>query len=49
VTDEQIADVLTFVRASYGQQASPVTAAEVKSVRDANAKREQPWTAAELK
>jgi len=49
LSDEQIADVLTFVRASYGQQASPVTAAEVKSVRDANAKREQPWTAAELK
>jgi mono/diheme cytochrome c family protein len=49
LTDEQIADVLTFVRAGYGQQSSPVTAAEVKAVRAAAGNREKPWTAAELK
>ena len=49
LTDEQIADVLTFVRASYGQQSSPVTAAEVKAVRAATTARQSPWTAAELK
>ena len=49
LTDEQIADVLTFVRASYGQQSSPVTAAEVKAVRAVTATRQAPWTAAELK
>jgi mono/diheme cytochrome c family protein len=49
LTDEQIADVLTFVRASYGQQSSPVTTVEVKAVRAATGKRETPWTEAELR
>ncbi|KAF0178012.1 MAG: putative cytochrome c precursor [Limisphaerales bacterium] len=49
LTDEQIADVLTFVRGTYGQQASPVTPAEVKAVRGATGNRQVPWTAAELK
>lgn len=48
LTDEQVADVLTFVRASYGQQSSPVTSAEVKAVRNAAGDRQAPWTAAEL-
>src|SRR5262245_15616603 len=33
LTDQQIADVLTYVRRSFGNKASVVTAAEVKSVR----------------
>lgn len=49
LTDEQIADVLTFVRGTYGQQAPPVTPAEVKAVRAATSNRQAPWTAAELK
>jgi putative membrane-bound dehydrogenase-like protein len=49
LTDEQIADVLTFVRTSYGQQSPPVTAAEVKAVRAETASRQTPWTAGELK
>ena len=49
LTDEQIADVLTFVRASYGQQSSPVTPAEVKAVRATTTTRQAPWTAGELK
>ena len=33
LTDQQIADVLTYVRNSFGNKASIVTPAEVKSVR----------------
>lgn len=33
LTDQQIADVLTFVRNSFGNKASLVTPAEVKAVR----------------
>jgi mono/diheme cytochrome c family protein len=36
--DQQIADVLTFVRRSFGNKASRVTASEVKKVRQANAR-----------
>ncbi|HYK44310.1 MAG TPA: cytochrome c [Parafilimonas sp.] len=33
LTDQEIADVLTYVRSSFGNKATPVTAAEVKTVR----------------
>jgi len=33
LSDQQIADVLTFVRNSFGNKASAVTPTEVKSVR----------------
>lgn len=33
LTDQEIADVLTFVRSSFGNKASAITAAEVKAVR----------------
>jgi mono/diheme cytochrome c family protein len=32
--DQEIADVLTYIRNSFGNKASAVTSAEVKSVRD---------------
>jgi mono/diheme cytochrome c family protein len=35
LTDQQIADALTFVRNSFGNKASAVTAADVKAARDA--------------
>lgn len=35
LTDQQIADVLTYVRSSFGNNAPAVTPAEVKAVRDA--------------
>lgn len=35
LTDVQVADVLTYVRNSFGNKASAVTAAEVKAVRAA--------------
>ena len=33
MTDQQIADVLTYIRRSFGNKATPVTAAEVKAAR----------------
>ncbi len=33
LTDQQIADVLTYIRKSFGNKASGVTPAEVKSIR----------------
>jgi mono/diheme cytochrome c family protein len=33
LTDQQVADVLTYVRNSFGNKASAVTPAEVKAVR----------------
>jgi mono/diheme cytochrome c family protein len=38
MTDQEVADVLTYVRNSFGNKASPVTPAEVKTVRAANKK-----------
>ena len=48
VSDADIADVLTYVRQSFGNQGSPVTADQVKAIRAANAGRTAPWTTAEL-
>ena len=36
LTDQQIADVLTYVRNSFGNKATAVTAAEVKAIRAKN-------------
>ncbi|WP_426058925.1 c-type cytochrome [Hymenobacter sp. B1770] len=38
LTDQQIADVLTYVRNSFGNKASAVSSAEVKAVRATNKK-----------
>lgn len=46
LTDEQIADVLTFARNSFGNQASAVTADQVKALRSEVGK--PPLTAADL-
>jgi putative membrane-bound dehydrogenase-like protein len=45
--DQEIADVLTYVRQSWGNDAGPVNAATVKKVR-AETKRDTPWTSSEL-
>lgn len=34
LNDQEIADVLTFVRNSFGNEASPISAAKVKEIRD---------------
>jgi mono/diheme cytochrome c family protein len=48
VSDADIADVLTYVRQSFGNTANAVTADQVKAIRAANAARTAPWTTAEL-
>jgi mono/diheme cytochrome c family protein len=49
LTDEKIAAVLTYVRASFGNQAPAVSAELVKAARAEFAERKTPWTEAELK
>lgn len=47
--DQQIADVLTYVRGSFGHDHSAVSADEVKSIRTATQNRTAFWTPEELK
>ena len=46
--DEQIANVLTFVRQEWGNNAPAVSAETVAKIRSENASRTAPWTSAEL-
>ncbi|MGI9242638.1 MAG: PVC-type heme-binding CxxCH protein [Verrucomicrobiales bacterium] len=48
LTDQQIADVLTLIRTTYGPGGSEVSPSDVKAVRTANSGRDSPWTADEL-
>jgi mono/diheme cytochrome c family protein len=48
LSDAEIAAVITHVRQSWDNDASEVTAEEVKAVRDATAGRATPWTPDEL-
>ncbi|QTN32972.1 ThuA domain-containing protein [Akkermansiaceae bacterium] len=47
--DQEIADVLTYVRQSWKNDAAPVNPAQVKSTRETHQTRTTPWTAAELR
>jgi mono/diheme cytochrome c family protein/glucose/arabinose dehydrogenase len=47
-TDEWIASIATYVRASFGNGGGLVTAADVARVRATTAGRSAPWTAADL-
>ena len=47
LNDEEVANVLTYVRSSWGNTGDAVKAEEVKAVRDAN-QGHPPWQAAEL-
>ena len=49
LSDAEIADVLSYVRASWGNRAAPISAQEVAAIRQNHADRDAPWTAAELK
>ena len=49
LNDQQMADVLTYVRSNFGNKASAVKPEEVKAVRDANSARATFWTGEELK
>ena len=48
VSDADIADVLTYVRQSFGNKANAVTADQVKAIRADTAARTTMWTTAEL-
>ena len=48
LSDQQIADVLTFVRAEFGGGASEVTPDQVKAIRESEKARVAMWTEAEL-
>jgi mono/diheme cytochrome c family protein len=48
LSDDDVANVLTYVRSAWGNTASAVTAAEVKAIRDGAGARGA-WTVAELK
>ena len=49
VTDRDIADVVTYVRNSFGNSGSEVTEEEVKAIKAKYADRKTPWTADEFK
>jgi mono/diheme cytochrome c family protein len=46
--DESIAAILTYVRRSWGHEASTVTAAEVQAIRAEVMDRQEPWTETQL-
>jgi mono/diheme cytochrome c family protein len=48
LSDEDAAAVVSYVRATYGNGAGPVTAADVAAIREAEGQR-GPWTADEVK
>ena len=48
VRDDRLAELISFIRHAWGNQAPPVTAEEVKSFRRRYPGRQSPWTDAEL-
>ena len=48
LNDGQIADALTYIRHEWGHAASAIGPEKVKSIRAAEAKRDDSWTEAEL-
>lgn len=48
LSDQEIADVLTYVRGAFGNSAGAVTPEEVLAIRDETAARRQAFTEAEL-
>lgn len=49
LSDKDLADVLSYIRNSWGNKAPPVKVEQVKAVRAELGTRSQPYTAAELK
>ena len=48
LSDEQVAGVLTYVRRSWGHEATAVTPGVVQSIRDWNQAKRDGWTEKEL-
>ncbi len=49
LTDQQMADTLTYVRSAWGNKSEAISSDQVKAFRDANKDRFAPWTEAELR
>ena len=49
VDDHELADILTYIRRAWGNDASPVSADAIRQSRKATADRTTPWTSDELK
>ena len=49
LTDQQVADVLNYTRASWGNRAGEVSEESVRAVRASVARRTSPWTEPELR
>ncbi len=49
LSDQEIANVVTYVRAQWGNKGTPVTVADVAAVRAATKTHRAPWTAGELR
>jgi hypothetical protein len=48
MSDDNVAAVLSYIRGSWGNTASPVIAADVKETRQMYAYRKAPWTEKDL-
>lgn len=48
LSDQQIADVLTYIRTHFGHSAGGVTASQVQAIRQAEKSRSSMWTEEEL-
>jgi mono/diheme cytochrome c family protein len=48
LSDDDVADVLTYVRREWENTADPVSPDAVRRTRESTAGRTQPWTADEL-
>jgi mono/diheme cytochrome c family protein len=46
--DDQIASILTYIRAEWGNQAPPITPEFVAQIRESTGVRSEPWTQTEL-
>ena len=49
LTDQQLADTLTYVRNAWGNKSDQISPDQIKSYREKNADRVAPWTEAELR
>jgi hypothetical protein len=49
LTDQQLADALTYVRNAWGNKSDQISPDQIKSYREKNADRVAPWTEAELR
>jgi mono/diheme cytochrome c family protein len=49
MTDQEVADVLTYVRTSFGNKATPITAKQVAAVRAATKARTTPYSEKEIR